>query len=189
MCTWLEFWSPAYRKPWNSKKKMEKNISLWKKIKSSWMQTEWKFQKGHRFSMFRPSQQIFFHFHKRFLSGHELSKKVWPWKVNVSRSNEHGRICPKKSDTFILWSLNRLLNRLVLGTCDVWEISIYYLALRSRSGQKVRVKVKSEWLTPCPNPLRQVSIHFSIDWSSELVIRGRSQSITNTLLIRMDHYF
>ncbi len=44
-------------------------------------------------------------FHERALGGHDLSKKVWPWKVTVSRSNEHGRICPKKSDVFILRSL------------------------------------------------------------------------------------
>ncbi len=38
---------------------------------------------------------IFFCFNKRVLSGHELSKKIWPWKVTVSRSNEQGRICEK----------------------------------------------------------------------------------------------
>ena len=47
----------------------------------------------------------FFRFDKRVLSGHGLSKKVWPWKVTVSRSNEQGRICPKKSDVFIPRSL------------------------------------------------------------------------------------
>ncbi len=35
----------------------------------------------------------------------ELSKKVWPWKVTVSRSNEQRRIWQKKSDVFILRSL------------------------------------------------------------------------------------
>ncbi len=42
---------------------------------------------------FRSRRFHFFRFDKRGLSGHGLSKKVWPWKVTVSRSNEQGRIC------------------------------------------------------------------------------------------------
>ncbi len=30
---------------------------------------------------------------------------IFLFKITVSRSNEQGRICPKKSDAFILWSL------------------------------------------------------------------------------------
>ncbi len=44
-------------------------------------------------------------FNQFWPNGHGLSKKVWPWKVTVSRSNEQGRICPKKSDVFIPRSL------------------------------------------------------------------------------------
>ena len=55
---------------------------------------------------FRSRRFHFFHFNERVLSGHELSKNVWPWKVTVSRSNEQWWICPKKSDIFIPRSLN-----------------------------------------------------------------------------------
>ena len=58
------------------------------------MQTDWKFYKGHRFSMFHPSQHNFF----ASIKGSQWSwivKKVWPWMVTVSRSNEHGQVCPK----------------------------------------------------------------------------------------------
>ena len=84
-------------------------------IKSSWMQTEWKFYMGHRFSMFHPSQHNFFHFDKRVLSGHELSKKVRPWKVTVSRSNEQRRIW-QKNLTFLFCDL--LLKK--TSTCTLY---------------------------------------------------------------------
>ncbi len=37
-----------------------------------------------------------FPYDKRILGGHELSKKVWPWKVTVSRSNGHWTKTRKK---------------------------------------------------------------------------------------------
>ncbi len=49
-----------------------------------------------------PIVDHFFHFNKRVLSGHELSKKNWPWKFTVSGSNEQGRIYEKKIPHFCL---------------------------------------------------------------------------------------
>ncbi len=52
--------------------------------------------------------------HKRVLGGYELSKKVWPWKVTLSKSNELRPTFQEKSDIYI--------RRSVISICLVQDM-------------------------------------------------------------------